>query len=62
MIAAIGVGIFAGIASLVEYALLLSLIMLVALALASASAFGSTVSGSVDDSASRVVSAGGLGP
>lgn len=43
-------------ASLVEYVLMLSLIMLVALA--SVSAFGSTLGGSIDDSASRVVSAG----
>lgn len=44
-------------ASLVEYTLMLSLILLVALA--SVSAFGSSVGDSVDDSASRVVAAGG---
>ncbi len=44
-------------ASLVEYVLLLSLIVLVCLA--SVTAFGEGVSGNVDDSASRVVSAGG---
>ena len=44
-------------AALVEYILLFSLIVLVCLA--SVTAFGDGVSGSVDDSASRVVEAGG---
>ena len=44
-------------ASLVEYVLMLSLIILVALA--GVSAFGETLGGSVDDSASRVVTANG---
>lgn len=44
-------------ASLVEYVLMLSLIMLVALA--GVSAFGTSIGDSVDDSASRVVMAGG---
>ena len=44
-------------ASLVEYVLLLSLIVLVCLA--SLTAFGEGITGSVDDSASRVVTAGG---
>ena len=44
-------------ASLVEYVLMLSLILLVALA--GVSAFGETLGGSVDDSASRVVTANG---
>lgn len=44
-------------ASFVEYALLLSLIVLVCLA--SLTAFGDGVSDNVDDSASRVVTAGG---
>ena len=44
-------------ASLVEYVLMLSLILLVALA--GVSAFGEGVGGSIDDSASRVVAAGG---
>jgi Flp pilus assembly pilin Flp len=43
-------------AALVEYVLLLSLIVLVTLA--GVSAFGGSVSGSVDDSASRVVAVG----
>ena len=49
-------------ASLVEYVLMLSLILLVALA--GVSAFGSTLSGNVNDSASRVVTAqgGNFGP
>lgn len=44
-------------ASLVEYVLLLSLIVLVCLA--SVTAFGDGISGNVDNSASRVVTAGG---
>ncbi|MFT5204655.1 MAG: Flp pilus assembly pilin Flp [Candidatus Aldehydirespiratoraceae bacterium] len=44
-------------ASLVEYILLLSLILLVALA--GVSAFGTTIGDNVDDSASRVVAASG---
>ena len=44
-------------ASLVEYVLMLSLILLVALA--GVSAFGTSIGDSVDDSASRVVTAGG---
>lgn len=44
-------------ASLVEYVLMLSLILLVALA--GVSAFGGTLGDSVDDSASRVVTASG---
>jgi len=44
-------------ASLVEYVLMLSLILLVALA--GVQAFGTTIGDSVDDSASRVVTAGG---
>jgi len=44
-------------ATLVEYVLMLSLILLVALA--GVSAFGTTLGDSVDDSASRVVTAGG---
>jgi Flp pilus assembly pilin Flp len=44
-------------ASLVEYILMLSLILLVALA--GVSAFGTSIGDSVDDSASRVVMAGG---
>ena len=44
-------------ASLVEYVLLLSLIVLVCLA--SVTAFGDGVSGNVDGSASRIVTAGG---
>ncbi len=44
-------------ASLVEYLLMLSLIVLIALA--GVSALGDTVGDSVDDSASRVVTAGG---
>jgi len=44
-------------ASLVEYVLMLSLILLVALA--GVSAFGTSIGDSVDDSASRVVMAGG---
>ncbi len=44
-------------ASLVEYVLLVGLIFLVCLA--SVTAFGDGVSGSVDKSASRVVTAGG---
>lgn len=44
-------------AALVEYILLFSLIVLVCLA--SVTAFGDGVSGNVDDSASRVVEAGG---
>lgn len=44
-------------ASFVEYVLLLSLIVLVCLA--SLTAFGEGITGSVDDSASRVVTAGG---
>ena len=44
-------------ASLVEYLLMLSLIVLIALA--GVSALGETVGDSVDDSASRVVTAGG---
>ena len=44
-------------ASLVEYVLMLSLILLVALA--GVSAFGTSIGESVDDSASRVVTAGG---
>ena len=44
-------------ASMVEYVLLLSLIVLVCLA--SLTAFGEGVTGNVDDSASRVVTAGG---
>jgi len=43
-------------AALVEYVLLLSLIVLVTLA--GVSAFGGSVSDSVDDSASRVIAAG----
>lgn len=43
-------------ASLVEYVLMLSLILLVALA--GVSAFGTTLGENVDDSASRVVAAG----
>lgn len=43
-------------ASLVEYVLMLSLILLVALA--GVSAFGSTLGENVDDSASRVAAAG----
>ena len=46
-------------ASLVEYVLMLSLILLVALA--GVSAFGETLTGNVDDSASRVVAAQGGG-
>lgn len=46
-------------ASLVEYVLMLSLILLVALA--GVSAFGSTLGGNLDDSASRVVAAQGGG-
>lgn len=44
-------------ASLVEYVLMLSLILLVALA--GVSAFGTSIGDSVDDSASRVVTASG---
>lgn len=44
-------------ASLVEYVLMLSLILLVALA--GVSAFGTTLGDNVDDSASRIVVAGG---
>ena len=44
-------------ASLVEYVLLLSLIAMVCLA--SVSAFGAGVGANLDDSASRVVTAGG---
>lgn len=44
-------------ASLVEYVLMISLILLVALA--GVSAFGTTIGDSVDDSASRVVTASG---
>ncbi len=44
-------------ASLVEYVLLMSLIVLVCLA--SVTAFGDGVSGNVDGSASRIVTAGG---
>ena len=44
-------------ASFIEYVLLLSLIVLVCLA--SLTAFGGGVSDNVDDSASRVVTAGG---
>ena len=44
-------------ASLVEYVLLLSLIVLVALA--GLTAFGSTVGDNIDDSASRIVTAVG---
>jgi len=44
-------------ASLVEYVLMISLILLVALA--GVSAFGTSIGDSVDDSASRVVTAGG---
>ena len=44
-------------ASLVEYLLMLSLIVLIALA--GVSALGETVGDSVDNSASRVVTAGG---
>lgn len=44
-------------ASLVEYVLMLSLILLVALA--GVSAFGTSIGDSVNDSASRVVTAGG---
>ena len=44
-------------ASLVEYVLMLSLVLLVALA--GVSAFGTSIDDSVDDSASRVVMAGG---
>ena len=44
-------------ASLVEYVLLLSLILLVCLA--SVTAFGDGISANVDDSASRVVTASG---
>ncbi|MDW3218196.1 MAG: hypothetical protein R8F63_06245 [Acidimicrobiales bacterium] len=49
-------------ASLVEYVLMISLILLVALA--GVSAFGETLTGNVNDSASRVVSAqgGNFGP
>ena len=43
-------------ASLVEYVLMLSLILLVALA--GVSAFGSTLGDNVDDSASRIAAAG----
>ncbi len=43
-------------ATLIEYTLMISLILLVALA--GVSAFGGTLSGNVDDSASRVVTAG----
>ena len=46
-------------ATLVEYVLLLSLIVLVCLA--SLTAFGDTVGGNIDSSASRVVAAGGVG-
>ena len=46
-------------ATLVEYVLLLSLIVLVCLA--SLTAFGDTVGGNIDSSASRVVTAGGVG-
>ncbi len=46
-------------ATLIEYTLMISLILLVALA--GVSAFGGTLSDNVDDSASRVVTAG-LGP
>lgn len=44
-------------ASLVEYVLMLSLILLVALA--GVSAFGTTLGDNVDNSASRIVVAGG---
>ena len=44
-------------ASLVEYVLMISLILLVALA--GVSAFGASIGDSVDDSASRVVTASG---
>ena len=43
-------------ASLVEYVLMISLILLVALA--GVSAFGTSIGDSVDDSANRVVTAG----
>ena len=43
-------------ASLVEYVLMLSLVLLAALA--GVSAFGTSIGDSVDDSASRVVNAG----
>ncbi len=46
-------------ASVVEYVLLLSLIVLVCLA--GVTAFGETLGGNIEDSASRVVVAGGVG-
>ncbi len=46
-------------ASLIEYTLLLSLIVLAALA--GLSAFGLGVSRSLDDSAAKILAAGGLG-
>ncbi len=44
-------------ASLVEYTLLLSLIVLVALA--GITAFGGTLNGSIDDSSNKIIIAGG---
>ncbi len=44
-------------ASLVEYTLILSLIVLVALA--GITAFGGTLNGSIDDSSNRIIVAGG---